>query len=125
MSSDVDVAKCQVYQALSILHILYILTLFPCLSTRALNLKVISTDAGASLPDKDGRAELLNSSLVKYSQVTLCARFLTYHFSTHSDSGPEQILLSSGDDVLLSSYITRPCELKFQVNLWELSHFSF
>ena len=40
-----------------------------------MKMKVISTDAGASLPAKDGRAEILNSSLEKYSSLTVCARF--------------------------------------------------
>ena len=95
---------------------------FPPDLSQALSMRVISTDPRASLPAKHGQAEILNSSLKKYPEATICARFLTYHFSTHSDSGPEQILLSSGDDVLLSSYITRPCELKFQGDLWEASH---
>ena len=81
-------------------------------------MKVISTDAGALLPAKDGRAELLNSSLVNYSEVTLCGRFLTHHFSTHPDSMPVQIIFSYGDNALLRSYITKPCEQFFQVNLY-------
>ena len=65
-------------------------------------MKVISTDPGASLPAKEGRAELVNSSLVKYSEVTICARFLTHHFSTHPDGGPYQTLISYGRDDLLN-----------------------
>ena len=37
-------------------------------------MKVISTDAGALLPAKDGRAELMTSWLGEYSELTLCAR---------------------------------------------------
>ena len=91
-----------------------ILTLPPHLSTTtaalSMKMKVISTDAGASLPAKDGRAFILNSSLVKYSEVTLCARFLTHHFSTHSDCWPSQTLINYGKDSLLSSYVARSCE---------------
>ena len=36
--------------------------------------QVISTDPGASLPAKDGRAELMTSWLGEYSELTLCAR---------------------------------------------------
>ena len=79
---------------------------------------MISTDAGASLPAKDGRVEVVNSSLGKYSEVTVCARFLTHHFSTHPDSGPEQIVIFYGDYGLLRSYITRPCDQDFQVNFY-------
>ena len=77
-------------------------------------MKVISTDAGASLPANNGRAEILNSSLVKYSDVTLCARFLTHHFSTHPDNSPLQTLISYGNADLLSSYVARPCDQKYQ-----------
>ena len=71
---------------------------------------VISTDAGDSLPAKDIRAEILNSSLGKYSEVTLCIRFLNYHFSIHSDSWPYQTLISYGKDDVLSSFIAMSCD---------------
>ena len=80
-----------------------------------MKVKVISTDPGASLPAVDGQAEMLNSSLVKYSELTVCARFLTHHFSTRYDSPSEQIILSYGDNLLLGSYVTRPCDQYFQV----------
>ena len=87
-----------------------VLILLPYLSAGlSTKMKVISTDGGASLPAKDGRAEMLNSSLVKYSEVTLCARFLTHSFSTHSDCWPSQTLIQYGKDSLLSSYVARPC----------------
>ena len=35
---------------------------------------MISTEVGASLPPRAGQAEILNSSLVKFNQVTVCAR---------------------------------------------------
>ena len=40
-------------------------------------MKVISTDARALLPARSAQAELLNSSLVNYSSLTLCARLQT------------------------------------------------
>ena len=90
---------------------IFILLLPPLLSDSInAKMKVIYTDAGASLPAKDGRAEILNSSLLKYSEVTLCARFLTHHFSTHSDCWPSQTLINHGKDALLSSYVARPCD---------------
>ena len=90
----------------------YTLTVHPFLSTLALSkkVKVISTDSGASLPAKDGQAELMNSSLVNYSEVTLCARFLTHHFSTHLDGSTTQTLISYWTHDLLSSFIARPCD---------------
>ena len=77
-------------------------------------MKVISTDAGSSLPAKDGQAEMLNSSLVKYSEVSLCARFLTHHFSTHPLGWPSQSLISYGSNDLLSSFVARPCDQYYQ-----------
>ena len=71
---------------------------------------MISTDPGASLPAKDGGAELLNSSLGNYSEVTLCARFRSHDFSTHPDGAPYQTLISYGTDDLLSSYTATSCE---------------
>ena len=90
-------------------------TLLPHLSVGlSMKMKVISTDPGASQPAKDGQAELLNSSLEKYSEVTLCARFLTHHFSTPSDNYPFQTLISYGKDVLLSSYLGKSCDQFYQ-----------
>ena len=77
-------------------------------------MRVITTDGGASLPAKYGQAELLNSSLGKYPELTICARFLTHHFSTHSDGEPSQDLISYGKDSLLSSYVAGPCDQFYQ-----------
>ena len=84
--------------------------ILPLLLSDSLSLKVISTDPRASLPSKSGRAELVNSSLVKYPSVTLCARFLTHHFSTPADNYPFQTLISYEKDVLLSSYVGKSCD---------------
>ena len=96
----------------------YSITLPPVFSTRALRtkMKVISTDAGASLPAKDGRAEILNSSLVKYPEMTLCARFLTHSFSTHPDGEPRQTLISYGDNNFLRSGVARPCDKYYKAD---------
>ena len=76
-------------------------------------MKVISRDAAASLPAKDGRAEILNSSLVKYSQLTVCARFLTHHFTTDPQGLPTQSLISYGSDDLLGSYLAMSCDQSY------------
>ena len=92
-------------------------TLLPFLSVGlSMKMKVISTDPGASLPAKDGGAELLNSSLGNFPEVTVCARFLTHHFSTHWDSWSSQALISSGGDALLGSYVAKPCEQRERVS---------
>ena len=99
------------------LSVLMSTTLLPHLSAGlSTKMKVISTDAGASLPAKDGRAELLNSSLVKYPELTICARFLTHHFSTHPDGEPSQTLISYGQIDFLSSLVARPCDDYYQAD---------
>ena len=97
----------------------YSINFLPFLRTRALSekMKVISTDPGASLPAKSGRAVILNSSLKKYPEATLCARFLTHHFSTHSDGQPSQTLISYGYNDFLSSLVARPCDQHYQADL--------
>ena len=90
-------------------------SLLPFLSVGlSLKMTVISTDAGASLPAKYGQAELLNFSLGEYSEVTLCARFLTYHFSTPPDGVPFQTIIAYGTHQLLGSYVAKPCDQRYQ-----------
>ena len=94
-------------------------TLLPFLSVvLGTEMKVISTDGGASLPAKEGRAEMLNSSLGKYPEVTLCARFLTHHFSTHPDGEPIQTLISYGKNDFLSSLVARPCDQYWKADFY-------
>ena len=92
------------------LLVMLVSVLLPFLSTAAISKKigVISTDVGASLPAKYGQAEILNSSLEKYPELTLCARFLTHSF--FSDGWPTQALISYGSDNLLGSFVARPCD---------------
>ena len=75
---------------------------------------VLSTDGEDSLPAKDGRAEILNPSIEKYSELSLCVRFLTYHFSTHNDNSPFQSLISYGKDALLCAYVGKSCDQYYQ-----------
>ena len=71
---------------------------------------LISTDGRASLPAKAGQAEILNSSLEKYPELTLCARLLTHSFSRTFYGWPTQALISYGSDPLLGSFVTRSCD---------------
>ena len=89
---------------------IWVSILLPFLSSAALSqkMKVISTDVGASLPAKAGQAELLNSSLEKYPELTICARFLTHYFS--SVGFPSQALISYGPENLLGSFVARSCD---------------
>ena len=92
------------------LLVILVSVLLPFLSTAAISKKigVISTDVGASLPAKAGQAELLNSSLEKYPELTICARFLTHYFS--SVGFPSQALISYGPENLLGSFVARSCD---------------
>ena len=94
------------------LLVMWVSILLPIFSTAALSkkIKVISTDVGVSLPDKDGHAEILNSSLEKYPELTLCARLLTHSFSRTFYGWPTQALISYGSDPLLGSFVTRSCD---------------
>ena len=76
-------------------------------------MKVISRDAGASEPRREGWAwaELLNSSLALYPSLTVCARFLSHHFSAETEGRPTpQSLISHGTNDLFSSFVARPCD---------------
>ena len=73
-------------------------------------LKVISTDPKASLPDKSSQAIILNSSLQDLAEWTLCARFKTFHFSSHADTRPFQTVIASGGLWMLASFTVLPCD---------------
>ena len=45
------------------------------------NIRVLSSEKQKTLPDKNGIAEVLNSSLYGVDEVTICARFKTYRVS--------------------------------------------
>ena len=76
----------------------------------SLSIKVISTDKEKTLPEKEGYAEILNSSLREHSCFSLCGRFLTHQFTTHPDIKPYQVVVSIGKHYLLSGYTALPCD---------------
>ena len=94
------------------LLVMWVSVLLPFLSTAVISKKIrmISTDGRASLPAKAGQAEILNSSLEKYPELTLCARLLTHSFSRTFYGWPTQALISYGSDPLLGSFVTRSCD---------------
>ena len=47
------------------------------------NIRVLSSKKQKTLPDKNGIAEVLNSSLYGVDEVTICARFKTYQFKIY------------------------------------------
>ena len=93
-----------------LLPLLTFLILLECCSCLALPL--ISTDPAVSLPDRAGSAELLNSSLEKYQEFTICLRLKTYQFSTYPDKESYQYIVSikNSGNFMLGSYTAVPCE---------------
>ena len=75
-------------------------------------LKLLSTDPAVSLPARAGSAELLNSSLEKYEEFTICLRLKTYQFSTYPDKENYQYIVSikNSGNFMLGSYVALPCE---------------
>ena len=47
------------------------------------NIRVLSSEKQKTLPDKNGIAEVLNSSLYGVDEVTICARFKTFQFKIY------------------------------------------
>ena len=113
MSTDVDVVNNSQVDPKWSLYSPYNSPSFHLSVVLCQKVKVISRDGGASLPIKEGRAEILNSSLVNYSSVTVCARFLTHHFSTDPEGWQIQSLISYGWNILLGSYVAMPCEQSY------------
>ena len=77
------------------------------------NIRVLSSEKQKTLPDKNGIAEVLNSSLYGIDEVTICARFKTYQFNIYLDYEffPFQDILHY-DNIghLFSSFTFLPCE---------------
>ena len=77
------------------------------LPSMSLAMRVISTDQDRVLP-REGQAEIVSSSLAKYTSFTICARVLTFQFSTHPQAEPLQSILRIGNTRLLGSYVAWP-----------------
>ena len=96
------------------LLLLLVLVLVLVLVTRSScrTVKMITTDPAVSLPGRAGSAELLNSSLEKYSEFTICLRLKTYQFSTYPDKESYQYIVSikNSGNFMLGSYVALPCE---------------
>ena len=92
------------------LVLLLVLVVAECCSCRTI--KLITTDPAVSLPDRAGGAELLNSSLEKYQEFTICLRLKTYQFSTYPDKESYQYIVSikNSGNFMLGSYVALPCE---------------
>ena len=76
-------------------------------------LKVLTTEPSLVLPHRLGQVELLNSSLVKQAELTICLRFLTFRFSTYGQPWYAQSVLTYGDKTILYAYVAEDCEAKF------------
>ena len=64
-------------------------------------------------PQPDGFAEILNSSLTKYPEFSLCGRFLSHDFSTEQTTW--QTVISVGKRAIVASHAVLPCDHNFKV----------
>ena len=71
-------------------------------------IKVLKTPGDLSTFRPDTGAELGSSSLSGQEDVTICARFVTYQFTTHLYKSPLQVVLQLGAVTLLGSYTMLP-----------------
>ena len=69
-------------------------------------LTVLETTSNMSLFSPNSGAELASSSLLGHNQVTVCARFMTYQFTTHLSENPSQCLLWWGSTSSTGLYST-------------------
>ena len=77
LSSSQSISKLKYMYFPRMLHVVKSLLVLLVISARpglSEKMVMISTEVGASLPPRAGQAEILNSSLVKFNQVTVCAR---------------------------------------------------
>ena len=82
-------------------------------SSVSCGLRVVSTNSSAELPHRTGEAEVLNSSLHHYQELTLCSRFKTYHFTTNTGSFPFQVVLHLNKRLtFLACFVAVPCSVE-------------
>ena len=86
---------------------LFAITLYP---TAVLAVRVLKTDSSQFLPKLSDQADVLNSGLAGYEEVTVCARFLTHQFNCHKDAYDYQGLITVSEFWLLGSYLALPCD---------------
>ena len=93
--------------------LLWLLPLTLC-SRAVLSLRVLQTDSTQSLPPLTGQADILNSGLAEYEEVTVCARFLTHQFNCHRAAYDYQGLITVAEFWLLGSYLALPCDWSYE-----------
>ena len=93
--------------------VIYFLFIMHTVSISCENIRVLSSEKQKTLPDKNGIAEVLNSSIYGIDEVTICARFKTYQFGIYLEYEffPFQDILHY-DNIghLFSSFTFIPCE---------------
>ena len=86
---------------------LFAITLYPA---AVLAVRVLKTDSSQFLPKLSDQADVLNSGLAGYEEVTVCARFLTHQFNCHKEAYDYQGLITVSEFWLLGSYLALPCD---------------
>ena len=97
----------QVVIILSLLHLTYSQTI-----------RVLRTTKDLSTLQPNIGGELHSSSLLGHQELTICARFSTFKFSTHLHDEKTQTVLRVGRIHLLSSYTMLP-QQSSQGTIWE------
>ena len=92
---------------------LLLLALTLC-SREALSVRVLKTDSTQFLPPLSGQADILNSGLSRYEEVTVCARFLTHQFNCHRAAYDYQGLITLAEFWLVGSYLALPCDWSYE-----------
>ena len=80
----------------------------------AMSMRVVTTDPSQFLPGLEGQAEVLNSDLSQYDEVTICVRFNTFQFNTHQEAYDYQGLLTLGAFWVLGTYTALPCDWDYE-----------
>ena len=74
-------------------------------------IRVVRTDPELQLPVRTGQAEVVNCSLEKYPDFTICARFRSHQFSWHKDTWAyHSVIVIPPKDWLIGAYVTHPCD---------------
>ena len=77
-------------------------------------IKVLTTDSNLVLPPRLGEAEIVNSSLYRKPEISICLRFKTFQYSNYGKPWYSQSVVTYGDTTTLYAYIGTDCEEKFQ-----------
>ena len=85
MTNNLISRKTLTNSGMSVIFLLWLL------GSPAFSLRIIQTDSKDFLPDLSGQAQILDSGLAGYDEVTVCARFLTFQFNCPPEAYDYQV----------------------------------